>query len=317
MTVTFHILVSDSLSTEGISLLKSIDAFHVDVQTGLTPAQLLEVIPNYHALLVRSSTQVTKEVIEKGTQLRLIGRAGIGTDNIDVAAALKAGIKVMNTPDGNTVTTAEHAISLLMSLARNIPQATASLKAGQWEKSAYKGTEIRGKTLGLIGFGKIGSIVASLAQGLQMKVVAHDPLLTTEKAAEHKISLSFFDDLLAQSDFISIHAPLIPKTHHLINAEAFSKMKKGVFLINAARGGIVDENALLMALESGKVKGAALDVFEQEPPAKDYALLGHPRVIATPHLGASTTEAQDRVALQLAEQTYGFFLKNELRNCLA
>jgi D-3-phosphoglycerate dehydrogenase len=311
---TFRILVSDALSTEGIALLKESPGFDVDVHVGLKENQLIEIIGQYDALLVRSSTQVNARVIEHATKLKVVGRAGIGVDNVDVKAALAANILVMNTPDGNAVTTAEHAISLLMSLARHIPQANASLKEGKWEKSKYKGTEIHNKVLGIVGFGNIGRIVAVLAKGLRMEVIAHDPFASHDHALELAVPLVELDELFARADFISLHAPLTSSTHHLLNERAFAKMKKGVFIINAARGGIVDEQALLAVLESGQVKGAALDVFEEEPPAPGYTLLAHPRVIATPHLGASTDEAQNRVALQIAEQVRDYLINGQVRN---
>jgi D-3-phosphoglycerate dehydrogenase len=316
MSDNIRVLVSDALSEDGLAILRSHREFDVDFNTKLSPADLLEVIPQYDALLVRSTTKVTHGVIKRGTRLKMIGRAGIGVDNVDVDAASAAGILVMNTPDGNVVTTAEHAISLLMSLARHVPQATASLKAGHWEKSAFKGTEIHEKTLGILGLGKIGSIVATLAKGLRMRVIAYDPVITEEKAHFYGAKLVSLDELYAHSDFISIHMPLLRDTYHFVSDSAFHRMKKGVRIINAARGGLVDERALLDALNRGHVRGAALDVFEVEPPPAQMELLQHPQVIATPHLGASTEEAQNRVALQIAEQTRDFFLKNEIRNAV-
>lgn len=310
----FRILVSDALSAEGIALLKETPGFTTDVSTGLSETNLIEIIPNYDALLVRSSTQVTSRLIEHASRLKVVGRAGIGVDNVDVPAATRAGVLVMNTPNGNAITTAEHAISLLMSLARHIPDASATLKAGKWEKSRLKGTEIRDKTLGVIGFGNIGRIVAGLAKGLRMHVIASDPFAKAADAEEMGVKLVSLDELYAGADFITIHTPLNDSTRHLINTSTLLKMKKGVRIINAARGGIVDEEALLHALNAGHVRGAALDVFEQEPPPPGYALVQHPAVVVTPHLGASTDEAQNRVAFEVAEQVRDYLLKGEIKN---
>lgn len=312
--MTFRFLVADPLSSEGISLLKAQSEFHVDVQTGLSKSELLEIIPNYHAILVRSQTKVTEEVIARAKSLKLIGRAGIGVDNIDIDAASRAGIVVMNTPSGNAITTAEHAIALLLSLARHIPDACASIRAGKWEKSKFNGVEIHEKTLGIIGLGRIGGIVATLARGLRMQIVAYDPFISQDIANQCGAQLLSLSELLERSDFITIHAALSNKTHHLLDEAAFAKMKKGVFVIHAARGGIIDENALLNALDRGTVRGAALDVFEEEPPSPEHPLLKHPRVIATPHLGASTEEAQNRVAFEIAEQARDYFLNNAMHN---
>ncbi len=290
-----RILISDKLSEEAISLLKSTPHFSIDVgQEGLTN------IGEYDALLVRSQTKVNADLLSRGTKLRFVGRAGVGLDNVDLDAAKARNITVMNTPQGNLVSTAEHTVSLLMALARHIPQATASMKQGKWEKSKFLGVELRDKTLGIIGLGQIGKIVAELAQGLKMRIVAYDPIVT------NSLSVSL-EQLFAQSDFITIHVPLMPQTRHMISTSAFEQMKTGIRLIHAARGGIVDEAALLNALNSGKVAGAALDVFEQEPPSEANPLVAHPKVICTPHLAASTAEAQDRVGLQLAELTREFF----------
>jgi D-3-phosphoglycerate dehydrogenase len=314
--MTIRFLVADALSPEGVAMLKAQPGFQVDVKTGLAKTELLDIIGNYDALLVRSQTKVTAEVIAAAKSLKLIGRAGIGVDNIDVKAATAAGVLVMNAPDGNAITTAEHAIALLFSLARQIPDACASLRSGKWEKSKFNGTEIHGKTLGIIGLGKIGRIVAALARGIRMQIVAYDPFLTQDVADEVGAKLLPFHEVLAQSDFLTIHTTLSDATRHLLNAEAFAKLKKGSFVIHAARGGIIDEVALLEALENGTVRGAALDVFEEEPPAPDHALLKHPRVICTPHLGASTEEAQNRVAFEIAEQARDYFLHGEKRNVI-
>ncbi|MEI6807014.1 MAG: hydroxyacid dehydrogenase [Myxococcaceae bacterium] len=290
-----RILISDKLSNEAIEFLKQSPEFQVDVGQ-----EHLNQIGNYDALLVRSQTQVTAALLEKAVKLKLVGRAGIGLDNIDQEAAAKKKIQVVNTPQGNLVTTAEHTIALLMSLARHIPQANASLKQGKWEKSKFLGTELRDKTLGVVGFGNIGKIVAELASGLKMRVIAYDPVVQNELTVT-------LDELYKHSDFITIHVPLMPQTRYLISNDAFQKMKPGVRLIQASRGGIVDEAALVEALNSGQVAGAALDVFEQEPPPENHPLITHPKVIVTPHLAASTQEAQDRVGFQLAEKTKLFF----------
>lgn len=290
-----RILISDKLSPEAIALLKKNPAFSVDVGS-----EFLSKIEEYDALLVRSQTQVTAQLLKQATKLKFVGRAGIGLDNIDLEAAKTKNIHVTNTPQGNLVSTAEHTIALLMALARHIPQATASMKQGKWEKSKFLGTELRDKTLGIIGLGHVGKIVAELAQGLKMRVIAYDPVGSDPK-------LVSLDQLYAESDFITIHTPLISATRYLLSKEAFGKIKKGVRVIHAARGGIVDESALLEALNQGQVAGAALDVFEQEPTQENNLLVSHPNVITTPHLAASTLEAQDRVGFQLAEQTQSFF----------
>src|SRR3989338_1726544 len=294
-----RILISDKLSTEAVEYLKQVPEFQVDLGS-----ENLTKISDYHALLVRSQTQVKAELLNKAVNLKLVGRAGIGLDNIDLKTAAEKNIQVINTPQGNLVTTAEHTIALLMALARHIPQANASLKQGKWEKSHFLGTELRHKTLGIIGLGNVGKIVAELALGLKMQVIAYDPV----SLSDFSVSL---EDLYRNSDFISIHVPLNSQTHHLISQEAFSKMKPGVRLIHAARGGIVDEPALLEALDSKQVVGAGLDVFEQEPPPENHPLIRHPKVIVSPHLAASTQEAQDRVGLQLAEKTKLFFLSDK------
>lgn len=315
----FRVLIADELSPRATEILKSHPDIDVCTATGLAPAALVRALSEdggVHALAVRSATKVTAEVIEGAPTLRVVGRAGIGVDNIDVKAASRRGIVVMNTPSGNAVTTAEHAICLMASLVRHIPQATASMKAGKWEKKKFQGNELCDKTLGLLGLGNIGRIVADRAQGLKMKVIAHDPVLTAEAAARLGVRLLPFEDVLRQADVISVHTPFLPETKNLIDAAAFAKMKRGVFLINAARGGIVDEMALAEALRSGQVAGAALDVFSEEPPPKDHPLLQMEQVIVTPHLGASTDEAQEKVAVELAEQLVAFLLRSEVKNAV-
>jgi D-3-phosphoglycerate dehydrogenase len=290
-----RILISDKLSNEAIAFLKQSPEFQIDVGQ-----EHLNQIELYDALLVRSQTAVTSALLEKATRLKLVGRAGIGLDNVDQEAASRKNIQVVNTPQGNLVTTAEHTIALLMALARHIPQANASLKQGKWEKSKFLGTELRDKTLGVMGLGNVGKIVAELGAGLKMRVIAYDPVTQSD------LSVSL-EQLYKNSDFMTIHVPLMPQTRHLISHDAFQKMKPGIRLIQASRGGIVDEMALLEALNTGHVAGAALDVFEQEPPPENHPLLAHPKVIVTPHLAASTQEAQDRVGFQLAEKTKLFF----------
>lgn len=311
----YRVLVSDTLSEEGIAILRNTPGVEVDVKTKLKPDELKAIIKEYDALAIRSATKVTAEIIAAADKLKVVGRAGIGLDNVDAAAASKRGIVVMNTPGGNTVTTGEHAIAMMFALARQIPQATSSMKAGGWEKSKFMGAEIYDKTLGIIGIGRVGSIVADRALGLKMHVMAYDPFMSPEGAEKLGISLVTLDELLAKSDFISIHTPLTKDTRGMINAEAFGKMKKGVFIINCARGGIVSEKDLLDALNSGQVAGAALDVFEEEP-TKNMELVSHPKVICTPHLGASTEEAQQNVAIAIAEQISAYLSTGEIRNAV-
>jgi D-3-phosphoglycerate dehydrogenase len=294
------ILVSDQLEQTCIDILER-EGFTVDNRPGLPAKDLLEVIGQYEGLVVRSATKVTAQVLERAAKLKIVGRAGTGTDNIDTPAATRRGILVMNTPGGNTVSAAEHTVSMMLALARNIPQARASLAAGEWERKKFTGTEVFEKTLGVVGLGKIGREVAARAQGLGMKIVGYDPLLASDVAGRLGIELASLDELFRRSDFITLHTPLTPETRNLINAASLAKCKKGVRIMNCARGGIVDESALLAAIESGHVAGAAIDVFEKEPPG-DSPLVKHPRVVATPHLGASTEEAQEKVAVQIAHQ---------------
>jgi D-3-phosphoglycerate dehydrogenase len=308
------VLISDKMSPLAAEIFKK-RGVEVDVITDQTPEELMKIIGEYDGLAIRSSTTVTKEILEKAKKLKVIGRAGIGTDNIDKAAASEAGVVVMNTPFGNSITTAEHAIAMMMALAREIPQASASTHAGKWEKKKFMGTEVFGKTLGLIGCGNIGKIVASRALGLQMKVTAFDPFLSEEQAKELGVKRASFDEMLAEADFITIHTPLNDKTRGLIDAKAMAKMKQGARIINCARGGIIVEADLKDALDSGYLAGAALDVFEVEP-AKENVLFGHEKVICTPHLGASTSEAQENVALQVAEQISDYLLDGAITNAL-
>jgi D-3-phosphoglycerate dehydrogenase len=313
----FKVLVADDLSPRGVDILRAAkSAIEVDVKVGLKPAELMQMIGAYDALVVRSATKVTAEILEVAGNLKIIGRAGIGVDNIDVRAASRRGIIVENTPSGNATTAAEHALCLLMSMARFIPQATASMKGGKWEKKRFQGVEISDKTLGVVGLGNIGRIVADRARGLKMKVVAYDPFISAEAAERLGAELVTLDELYARSDFITLHTPLTPETKNLIGAAALAKMKPGVYIVNAARGGIVDEDALLAALDSGKVAGAALDVFVVEPPETGCKLVAHERVVSTPHLGASTDEAQEKVAVEVAEQIVAYVERGEVRNAV-
>lgn len=310
------VLISDKMSEQAAQIFAD-NQIEVDIKTDLKEDELCAIIGNYDGLAVRSSTKVTAKVLEAGAtgKLKVVGRAGIGVDNVDVPAATGAGVVVMNTPFGNAITTAEHAISLMMALARQIPAANASTHAGKWEKSRFMGVELFGKTLGLIGAGNIGSIVASRAQGLKMRVVAFDPFLTEERATELEIEKVDLASLLAQADFITIHTPLTAETKGLLNKDTLAKCKRGVRIINCARGGIIVEQDLLEALTIGHVAGAALDVFEVEP-AKANPLFGRDDVICTPHLGASTVEAQEKVALQLAEQMSHYLNHGAINNAL-
>lgn len=310
------VLISDSMSERCVEIFKNAPGLQVDVNTKLKPEELKKVIKDYHALVVRSATKVTAEIIEAADNLKVVGRAGTGVDNIDMQAATKKGIVVMNTPGGNTITTAEHAVSMLMALARKIPQATASMRKGEWEKKKFEGTEVTSKTLGILGVGNIGSVVADRAQGLKMNVIAYDPYLSQEAANRMGVELVSLDELYKKSDFISIHVPLTNETKNLVNKDAFAKMKKGVKIINCARGGIVNEKDLCDAIKGGIVSSAALDVFEKEPTPPDNPLLQMEEVILTPHLGASTAEAQENVAIAIAEQIVDYLVKGTIRNAV-
>lgn len=311
---TVKVLVSDKLSDAGVQVLREASDVQVDVKTGLNEEQLCAIIGEYDGLVIRSATTVTPKVLEAATKLKVVGRAGIGVDNVDLASASKRGVVVMNTPLGNTVTTAEHALSLLMSLARYIPRADASMKRGEWEKKAFQGTELWNKTLGVVGLGNIGKIVADRALGLRMKVIASDPVLGADEAKQIGVELVSFEELLTRADFITIHTPLVPSTKYLFDDAAFAKMKKNALLVNAARGGIVEEAALVRALESKKIRGAALDVFEKEPLPSDHPLLKLENVVLAPHLGASTDEAQERVGVQVAHQIVAFLKHGTVEN---
>ncbi|MEI7669575.1 MAG: phosphoglycerate dehydrogenase, partial [Pseudomonadota bacterium] len=308
------VLIADKLSPQAIEVFKQ-NKVDVDVKTGLTPEELLKIIHEYDGIAIRSATKVTAKVLEAGKKLRVVGRAGIGVDNVDVKAATSAGVVVMNTPFGNSVTTAEHAISLMMSLARQIPVANSSTHAGKWEKNKFMGVEISGKTLGLIGCGNIGSIVADRAHGLKMKVISYDPFLTKEKADSIQVEKVELDELLARADFITLHTPLTDSTRNILNKDTLAKTKKGVRIINCARGGLVNEADLKAAIDSGQVAGAGFDVFEEEP-AKENILFGLENFICTPHLGASTSEAQENVAVQVAEQMSEYLTIGTITNAV-
>ncbi|MBK5933745.1 D-3-phosphoglycerate dehydrogenase [Rhodovulum imhoffii] len=310
------VLVSDKLSETAVQIFRD-RGIEVDFQPdlGKDKEKLLEVIGKYDGLAIRSATKVTDKVLEAATNLKVVGRAGIGVDNVDLNAASKKGVIVMNTPFGNSITTAEHAISMMMAVARQIPEANASTHAGKWEKSRFMGVEVTGKTLGLIGCGNIGSIVADRALGLRMKVLAYDPFLSQDRADKlgvHKVDL---DDLLTKADFITLHVPMTEKTANILSRENLAKTRKGVRIVNCARGGLIDEDALAEMLQSGHVAGAALDVFAVEP-AKENVLFNLPNVVCTPHLGASTSEAQENVALQVAEQMSDYLLTGAVTNAI-
>ncbi|HLI66055.1 MAG TPA: phosphoglycerate dehydrogenase [Caulobacteraceae bacterium] len=309
-----RVLIADKLSPAAIDIFAA-RGVEADVKTGLAKDDLLKIIDQYDGLALRSATKADKDVIAAASRMKVIGRAGIGVDNVDIPAATAAGIVVMNTPFGNSITTAEHAIALMFALARQLPQADLSTQAGKWEKNRFMGVELSAKTLGLIGCGNIGSIVADRANGLKMKVVAYDPFLSEERAVELGVEKVELDELLARADIITLHTPLTDKTRNILNADALARAKKGVLIINCARGGLVDEAALRAGLDSGHIGGAAFDVFVEEP-ANTNVLFGAPNFIATPHLGASTLEAQENVALQVAEQMSDYLLTGAVSNAL-
>ena len=310
-----RVLVCDPLSEGGVRIFQETPGIEVDVNTGLTPEELKGIIGQYHGMVIRSATSVTSDILEAANNLKVIGRAGIGLDNVDIAAASQKGIVVMNTPEGNTITTAEHTIAMIMALSRNIPQATAALKQGKWEKRKLQGRELFNKTLGLIGAGHIGRIVADRAKGMKMKVIVYDPYIKPETIEKLDLEPVSFDELLQKADFITIHTPRTDETLNLINRDTIAKMKKGAMVINCARGGIVNEDDLCDALESGHLAGAALDVFSTEPPG-EIRLMGQPNFICTSHLGASTKEAQDNVAQDVAEQIVAYLLHGTVKNAV-
>ncbi len=310
------VLVSDKLSVAGVEILERAPGLSVDVNVGLAPEELKKIIGEYDGLVIRSATKVTAEIIEAASRLKVVGRAGIGVDNVEIPAATKRGIVVMNTPGGNTVTTAEHAISMMCALARQIPQADATMKEGRWEKKLYMGVELLNKTLGIVGIGNIGTIVADRAQGLKMQVIAYDPYISEKAASDMGVELVELDELYKRSDFISIHVPKTDETQHMLNMEAFKKMKPGVRVINCARGGIVNESDMAEALKKGLVAGAAFDVFSKEPIEADNPLIGLDNVILTPHLGASTGEAQENVAIAVANQIADYLVTGTITNAV-
>jgi len=309
-----RVLISDKLSPAAVAIFKE-RGVDVDVKPGLDKDELAKIIGDYDGLAIRSATKVTAKLLEHAKKLKVIGRAGIGVDNVDIPAATARGVIVMNTPFGNSITTAEHAIALMFALARQIPAADASTQAGKWEKNRFMGVELTGKTLGIIGCGNIGSIVASRGIGLKMHVVAYDPFLSEERAAEIGVEKVELDDLLKRADVITLHTPMTAQTKNILSAEAIAKTKKGVRIVNCARGGLVDEVALRAALDAGHVAGAAFDVFVEEPATKN-PLFGCPNVVATPHLGASTNEAQENVALQVAEQMSDYLVRGAITNAV-
>jgi len=312
-----QILIADPISPKGIELLRAGAKLLVDVKTGLKESDLLGIVAEYSAIVVRSQTKITANVIEAAGKLKVVGRAGVGVDNVDVDAATRRGVIVMNTPGGNTVSTAEHAFSLLVSIARSIPQAHSSVKAGQWDRKSYEGVELHGKTIGIVGMGRIGTEIARRAIAFGMRPVAYDPYLSPSRARSLQVEL--FDDLdevLSRADFLTLHMPLSTETMHLINAERMAKMKKGARIVNCARGGLIDETALFEALKSGHLAAAALDVFETEPPPADLPLRTLSNIVFTPHLGASTVEAQESVGLEIAEAIRSVLLDGVIRNAV-
>src|SRR6516162_7227398 len=316
MIMTPKVLISDALSPAAVQIFKD-RGVEVDFQPNLgkDKDKLAALISGFDGLAIRSATKVSAKILEHAKSLKVIGRAGIGVDNVDIPAATAKGIIVMNTPFGNSITTAEHAITLMLALARQIPQADASTQAGKWEKNRFMGVEITGKTLGIIGFGNIGSIVADRAHGLRMKAIVYDPFLSAERARDLGVEKVELPELFRRSDFVTLHTPLTERTRNIVDAKAIAGMKKGVRIVNCARGGLVHEAALRQALDSGQVAGAAFDVFVEEPATKN-PLFGHPNVVCTPHLGASTTEAQENVALQVAEQMADYLLSGAISNAV-
>jgi D-3-phosphoglycerate dehydrogenase / 2-oxoglutarate reductase len=311
------VLVADPISERGIAELAEGKLLQVDVLTGKSQEELLEIIDQYQGLVVRSQTKVTPALLAAAKQLKVVGRAGVGVDNVDVDFATKRGVIVMNTPGGNTISTAEHAFSLMMSISRNIPQADASVKSGKWDRKNFEGVELHGKTLAILGMGRIGTEFASRANAFGMKVLAYDPYLSAARAKSLGVELvERLDEIIPQADYITMHMPLTPETKHMLNAERLAKAKKGVRIVNCARGGLIDEQALYEALKTRHVAAAALDVFEVEPPPADYPLRELSNVVFTPHLGASTAEAQESVGIEVAQQIRAALLQGEIRNAV-
>lgn len=310
----FRVLITDNLAPAGLKILQETPGIEIDNRSKLTPAEVREALKTADGIIIRSGTELTPELLEGQKRLRVIVRAGVGVDNINLPAATREGIVVMNTPAGNTTSTAEHTVTMMMALSRNVAAADASLKTGKWDRNKFKGTQLAGKTLAVVGLGRIGLAVAKRALGLEMKVIGYDPFLSAERAADYGIELfRDVDEIVGRCDYLTVHTPLDDSTRGLINAERIAKMRKGVRIINCARGGIVDETALAEALKSGHVAGAALDVFVEEPPPADHPLLKAPNIVVTPHLGASTEEAQEAVSVEAAEIIVGFLLRNEVR----
>ena len=311
------VLITDGMAKDGLEILEAATELDIDVRKGIPKEELMEIIGDFDAVVIRSATNLTEDLIEAGKNLKAIGRAGIGVDNVDVEAATKKGIVVMNTPEANAITTAEHTITLMLSLARRIPEAHASLKEGKWERSKFKGIEIYGKTLGCIGLGNIGKLVAERAMGLKMNVIAYDPFLTQEAAEKLGVELVSIDDLLARADIITMHTPLTAETKDLINKDSFEKTKPGVIIINCARGGVINEEDITEAVKEGKIAGAAFDVFTSEPVEQDNPILTiDENIVMTPHLGASTAEAQTKVGLAIAEQIVDFLVNGVVNNAV-
>jgi D-3-phosphoglycerate dehydrogenase len=310
-----RVFVADTLAKEGIEEFASYPELELVVKTGLPPERLMSELGDAAGLVVRSATQATRELIASGTALKVIGRAGAGVDNIDVKAASERGIVVLNTPGANAEAAGELAVAMMFALARDLARADATMKAGKWDKKSFNGCELRGKTLGLVGIGNVGSVVARCAVGIGMRVIACDPFVAPEKAAALGLRLTEFEEVIRTSDFVSVHAPRTEQTKGLFNAQTFAKMKKGVFLMNCARGGIVVEKDLAAALDGGIVRGAGVDVFDKEPP-EDWALAKHPRVIASPHIGASTAEAQVNVSVMIARQIGAYLTRGEIVNAV-
>lgn len=309
-----HILIPDNLEKIGLNLLAKAEGVSIQAPAKMTRDEVMTAIENADGMIIRSGTKANAELLQRATKLKAIVRAGVGVDNVDLVKATELGIAVMNTPAGNTVATAEHTMALMLALARHIPKAQISMLEGQWERKAFMGTELRGKTLGVIGFGRVGQAVAKRALAFEMNVIAYDPYVSKEVAKALNVALLPLDDILAQADYLTLHTVVTPETEHLIDAENIAKMKDGVRLINAARGSLVNEYDLAEAIKSGKITGAALDVYTEEPPEKDNPLIGLSGIIHTPHLGASTLEAQEAVAAEAAEIMLDALLRNEYRN---
>ncbi len=309
-----HILIPDSLEKIGLNLLAKAEGVSIQAAAKMTRDEVMAAIEDADGMIIRSGTKANAELLQRATKLKAIVRAGVGVDNVDLIKATELGIAVMNTPAGNTVATAEHTMALMLALARHIPKAQISMLEGQWERKAFMGTELRGKTLGVIGFGRVGQAVAKRAMAFEMNVIAYDPYVSKEVAKALNVALLPLDDILAQADYLTLHTVVTPETERLIDAENIAKMKDGVRLVNAARGSLVNEGDLAEAIKSGKITGAALDVYTEEPPEKDNPLIGLSGIIHTPHLGASTLEAQEAVAAEAAEIMLDALLRNEYRN---